>query len=319
MIYLAPENGILKVGLQNRFEMDKKSRLKTVFDLKCGDFDGTKFHISSSGLKKDDLENTQEIIKLSIFLNGGEVLFNTGLKTQITKIFGEILSIADEAEAEYTVTFTFNADSLKDDEKKKLIQEIPFIKRYCMMAPFVKCFDHFLKSEKFDCISIPYRTEESIYITTIENSLNIVFSIKFDDPDDITIAKVFLTEFKDARRDKALGNAPSVTFYQGVKPLELKGVKSIEGDTKEALLEYGFVSLSLRESHCSEKGRLNTLNLLLQFRNYIHYHLKCSKAYMHMRMRERVTLLLSQLEDARDKTGIEVKKKTFSGKTFDNK
>jgi len=188
-----------------------------------------------------------------------------------------------------------------------------------MMSPFVKSMNSFIKKEKFETIIFPYRTEESIYINLIDGSINVIFSIKFDDPDDITIAKVLLTEFKDARRDKQLGNAPSVSFYQGVKPLELKDIKTVEGDSKEALLDYGFVALALRESHCVEKDRLNTINLLLQFRNYLHYHLKCSKAYMHMRMRERVVLLLQALDDAKDKTGIEVKKKTFSGKTFENK
>jgi hypothetical protein len=38
-----------------------------------------------------------------------------------------------------------------------------------------------------------------------------------------------------------------------------------------------------------------------------------------MKMRERVVLLLQALEEAKDKTGIEVKKKTFSGKTFESK
>jgi len=187
------------------------------------------------------------------------------------------------------------------------------------MSPFVIAFDHFLKNQKFEPIIFQYRAEESIYINLIDGAINCTFSIKFDDPDDIKIAKVLLTEFKDSKKnDKTLGNAPSVSFYQGIKPLELQGMKTVEGDTKESLLDYGFVCLSLRQNQM-EKDRTNTINLLLQFRNYLHYHLKCSKAYMHMRMRERVASLLTALDYARDKTGIEVKKKTFSGKTFEEK
>jgi len=319
MIFLETENGIVKVALQTRFEADKKERLKTPLDVKCGDFDGTKFHITGSGLSKNDFDNTQEIIKTSIFLNGAKQLFDCGLVDFLKKVFGDLVQIDEKPEDEYSITLSFNLDATKEDDKKKLLQEIPLLKRHCMMPPFVKSFNHSLKNEKFDCITFQYRPEETIYINMIEGSINVTFSVKFDDPDDITIAKVLLTEFKDARRDKALGNAPSVTFYEGVKPLELKDVKSVEGDTKESLKEYGFICLSLRQSHCSEKDRVNTINLLLQFRNYLHYHLKCAKAYMHMRMRERVVLLLQALDDARDKTGIEVKKKTFSGKTFESK
>lgn len=42
-----------------------------------------------------------------------------------------------------------------------------------------------------------------------------------------------------------------------------------------------------------EKGRQEkTVSLLVGFRNYLHYHLKATKTYMHMRMRKRVAGLL---------------------------
>jgi len=194
---------------------------------------------------------------------------------------------------------------------------VPLFKRYVMMAPFINTFDRFLKSEKFDNIHIPYRNEENIYIIFFEKTLSVVYSIKFDDADDIVLAKIFLQEFKDARRDKALGNAPSVSFSQGVKPLELQGIKSSEPEDPTLLKAYGFVSLSLRESHCTEEMRYLTVDKLIQFRNYLHYHLKCSKAYMHIRMRSRVSQLLEGLEQVKDKNGIKVKAKTFQGKTFE--
>lgn len=42
-----------------------------------------------------------------------------------------------------------------------------------------------------------------------------------------------------------------------------------------------------------ERGRQEkTVTLLTGFRNYLHYHLKATKTYMHMRMRKRVVGLL---------------------------
>jgi len=61
------------------------------------------------------------------------------------------------------------------------------------------------------------------------------------------------------------------------------------------------------------------MDKLLQLRNYLHYHLKCSKAYMHFRMRDRVTLLLQNLEAAKDKTGKKKEMKTASGRRFEKK
>jgi hypothetical protein len=40
---------------------------------------------------------------------------------------------------------------------------------------------------------------------------------------------------------------------------------------------------------------------------------------MHIRMRSRLAELLQELEGAKDTDGVEVKKKTFSGKTFQTK
>jgi actin related protein 2/3 complex, subunit 2 len=111
-----------------------------------------------------------------------------------------------------------------------------------MMAPFITCFDAYVKGQKFESVHLPYRSEENIYIIQLEKSLTVVYSIKFDHQDDVVLGKVFLQEFKDARRqDKTLGAAPSVTFTQGSLPTDLSGMKTTEPTD---LSDYGFVSLS---------------------------------------------------------------------------
>lgn len=46
-----------------------------------------------------------------------------------------------------------------------------------------------------------------------------------------------------------------------------------------------------------ERGRQErTVTLITGFRNYLHYHLKATKTYMHMRMRKRVVGLLQGKE-----------------------
>lgn len=76
--------------------------------------------------------------------------------------------------------------------KELYIRELPNLKRYVMMAPFVYCFDKFLKNEKFDPIRIPYRDEENIYLMAYEKSLVVIYSIKFKDADDVILARWFL-------------------------------------------------------------------------------------------------------------------------------
>jgi actin related protein 2/3 complex subunit 2 len=58
-----------------------------------------------------------------------------------------------------------------------------------------------------------------------------------------------------------------------------------------------------------------TIDNIQTFRNYLHYHIKCSKAYMHTRMRNRVKTFLQVLNRAKTEIGS-AEKKTFTGKTF---
>lgn len=65
-----------------------------------------------------------------------------------------------------------------------------------------------------------------------------------------------------------------------------------------------------------QDGRLEScVTLLAGFRNYLHYHIKATKTYMHMRMRKRVVGLLQVLNRAVPEAE-EKAKKTAQGKTF---
>jgi len=327
MIFLDAENSLILNMLKVRMDTDKAERLKNILEIKAQEFDGTSYTIVGTGLTgKDNLESQIETITISILVLCGEVLNFYGLEGYLKTVYGDWLQPTQE---KYTATISFKIDGIDEKEQQKILQIAPLIKRYVMMTPFAYSFDLFLKQKSFDPISIPYRKEESIYIIYYEKekSLIIIYSIKFDDEDDNELGRIFLQEFKDSRRDRELGSAPSVSFTQGVKPLELIQTKTSdsksfpftvrETDDKDFLKNYGFVSFSLQNAHCSEEKRYSTVDKLLSFRNYFHYHIKCSKAYMHIRMRSRCAKLQEELEQSKDKAGITVKAKTFQGLTFE--
>ena len=68
--------------------------------------------------------------------------------------------------------------------------------------------------------------------------------------------------------------------------------------------------------HIDAKNAAHTISYIQTFRNYLHYHLKCSKAYMHSRMRKRVESLLLILNRSRPPPFEPKQKKTIGGKTF---
>lgn len=233
-----------------------------------------------------------------------------GLVDILKKQFGDIYQ--ESPEEGYNVSLCIPLDGLDDAKKKQYLEEVPLLKRYIMMGPFIAAFDKWESNAKFEPIHLNYREGESIYIVNEKDAFVVIFSLRFRDPDDVILAQVFLQEFQDARRDKTVGNAPAVTFTQGKKPLELQKVASVKESP-----DVGFVSLGLFKSHVTANNRIRTIDNLLMFRNYFHYHLKCSKAYMHFRMRDRVEKSLkvlnrAKIEDVTTKKAM----KTSSGRFF---
>jgi len=61
---------------------------------------------------------------------------------------------------------------------------------------------------------------------------------------------------------------------------------------------------------------LQTISRIQLFRDYLHYHIKCSKAYMHSRMRYRVAEFLKILNRAKPEAAGSTERKTVSGRVF---
>lgn len=83
------------------------------------------------------------------------------------------------------------------------------------------------------------------------------------------MAEVFLREFADARRDSSLQQAPVVSFSRTI-PKEIEGLPVEEGEG------ICYISFALFKRNWDVKAEA-TVSAFCQFRNYLHYHIKCSK------------------------------------------
>jgi len=152
------------------------------------------------------------------------------------------------------------------------------------------------------------RNDTTVYFIPSADRVTVVFSLDFSDRVDLAVAKVFLQEFVESRRH--LGSAPPCSF--SVNPqLELKvfGITEPQG-------KLGFLSFAILKSHVDSNKLDRVVQTLQTFRNYLQYHLKCSKAHFHARMRARVRALLKVLNRAKTDQDDNAPKKTISGKTF---
>jgi actin related protein 2/3 complex subunit 2 len=296
MILLEFNNRILFELIEQRLNSDKRDLLDVTF----ADFDGVSFHVTSTNEQKN-------IVTVSLAWACAGQLLRLGAQQDLAKIYGPMLQ--QQPEPGYDVSIKLDLDNPPEDPKN-LPLKISNLKRHIFAAPFKNVFGGVVnKNGGSNIVSIDYRANESIYIKPEGDSCTVIFSIAFAEDADAVFAKVFLQEFADAR--KSMRSVPSVKFTYREPPLELEGfpgLKNVESN--------GFVSFALFDNHLNPKNVFKTINLLETFRDYLHYHIKCSKAYMHNRMRVRVATWLQVLNRARPDPIAEKAKKVASGRTF---
>lgn len=89
----------------------------------------------------------------------------------------------------------------------------------------------------------------------------------------------------DARRQPTIQNAPQVLYSNRDPPLEIRHIAGLRKSE-----DIGYVTFVLFPRHFTNPTIASaTISHIQLFRDYLHYHIKCSKAYMHSRMRHRVT------------------------------
>lgn len=160
-------------------------------------------------------------------------------------------------------------------------------------------------------MAIHYRDEEAIYVQAAHDRVTVVFSTMFREETDRIFGKVFLQEFVDARRLPTIQNAPQVLYSSRDPPLEIRDVPGLShGD------DVGYVTFVLFPRHFERPDVAeSTISHIQLFRDYLHYHIKCSKAYMHSRMRHRVSEFQKVLNRAKTEVAT-TEKKTISGRTL---
>ena len=250
------------------------------------------FHVSSD-------PNQQGHLLVSISTRCFYALQQYGVNERLGKVYGELL----EATPESSYDATLRIDLAKAPKAPGFFRKIAMLKRHTLAAPLLDTFEKIeAKSAKPDLLEIRYRDDEAFYLKPEGDRCVMIFSIHFRDQDDIVFSKVFLQAYADQRKN--IRGAPAVSFSQKEPPLELQGVAS-GGD------DQGYVQFVLFPDHLHQQRRANTVNLMLTFRNFIMYHIKCSKAYVHQRMRERVASLLQILNRAKQEHPFEEKKVCF--------
>ncbi|KAJ6474606.1 actin-related protein ARPC2 [Mycena vitilis] len=304
MILLEAHNVIIQTTLSEK--IIKPSSV----DVQFVDYDGVRFHLSTPE------RDRKSVLLLSMHIRCWDELVRYGAMDVLQREYGSLLQ--PQPEPEYNVSLAIDLEQLPagTEDREQFIMSIALFKRNALAAPFELAFTAQKGLESAgtgtgDLMQIHYRDEEAIYVQASNDRVTVIFSTVFRDETDRIYGKVFLQEFVDARRQPSIQNAPQVLYSNRDPPLEIRHLPNLR-NTEDT----GYVTFVLFPRHFTNPATASaTISHIQLFRDYLHYHIKCSKAYMHSRMRHRVAEFQKVLNRAKTEVAT-VEKKTVSGRTL---
>lgn len=289
-------------SVQNEDGVESKG-VRLPIDVRLCDFDDVMYRVVLDA-------SALNLLRVSMSLPCWKSIEAHGGAATLQELYGPMVV---EAEAPYDITLQLDLDNLPAGEtQQSLVEKLSKLKLNIVGGAFNHHFQALLDgktSNSSEGTRFNLRPDTTVFFFPRADRVTVVYGLEFNDRVDAAIAKVFMQEFVDARR--RLGAAPPCTF--GVNPpLEMK-----EFGITEPTGNLGFISFAVLKSHLDGGKRAKVTEVLATFRNYVQYHLKCSKSYFHSRMRARVVSLLKLLNRAKVENPDEKKeKKTIAGKTF---
>jgi len=202
----------------------------------------------------------------------------------LDQIYSNTLATKAENESNSNIAYTINIQQLAEaDEnaRENTIRELSRMRRNCWAGVFNSHFEAHKAGNAVTKSVVRFRADETMFIKANAEHVVVIFSICFKDPDDQVLAKIFMNEFADAKLGPG-HNPPNVILTRD-PPGEIANEESAY--TGEHVYYLTFV---LQRAHIVPQAKAdNTVDLIHNFRTYLHYHIKCSKAYIHQRMRSK--------------------------------
>lgn len=298
LVTLDTRSSILLENLSSRI-LEKK---RESCEIKFCDFDGINFKMSVE-------DATPNIVKICMATPDWNSLAKYGAKTKLAKQYPGMETDPDPG---FDLALEFDCDSLENPDKT--LEDVANLRMHMVTSPIDAAFDSLLNRSggNGEIQQINYRDQGKMWVLPKADRVVVIMSIDFTDETDRSISKVFLQEFVETQRTVRNATTPTVTFGKN-PPTELT---SLNLGTPENTV--GYVLFSFLKTGMTETSRARAMSLLSQFRVYLHYHIKASKTYLHMRMRKRVNTWLQVLNRAKPdhKDETNVGSKTASGKTF---
>lgn len=305
----APARVIQQILLHRIKYLDRAIEL----DYHLVEFDDVHYHIQASAHDSKSM-----VLSIAVPSPPPEAVFSGGLPfgaiEAVKAVCGPVAQIIDPVEPGFQLTLKLDLSKLppNEDDRVQLMIKTASLRAVVLGAPLRDILKHLaakvVAPEADSLMAIVHRPRESFFVIPQPEKVTVVFPMRFKDSNDCVLATSFLQEFMEARRTGGLSTAPSCQWSPN-PPLELKGAPAHALNANS-----GFVSFVIFPRHVEGDKLDRTVWSLCTFHAYVSYHIKCSKAFMHTRMRRRVETLIQALNRA--KPEVEKEKKTAQGRSF---
>jgi actin related protein 2/3 complex subunit 2 len=264
------------------------------------DFDKAEFEVL---IEPDNLD----VMLVSMTLPSFSDIAENGGMEALEQSLGQYIS---DAKAGFDVTLRVDLNSLPDDYEA-LIDSLSKMKNTFMQGPYRRYFQAINDGASLSPITYNLDANTIVYFVSKGDRCTVAYSINCREKFDEVLSRTFMGALVEKHKT-AVRSSPIVTF--DINP---PGAVTEGFGIEDPVGNVGFVGFTVLENHVNTEAKLsNVAALLMSYHNYLRYHVKCSKAYFHSKMRARVQELLQILNRAKQNTEEKKKKKTASGRTF---
>lgn len=284
MKFIDPKSHIVTQIFTKRLEEIRAGKKKLQWvDSTFEDFDGTRYHI-----RTDDEEKSSLTLSVNIpYFDDLEGKKGDATK-HLKKVFGDLV-------CETELNFNFSAkvnladEKQQDDDVETLIDSLAMVKAHAFAAPCKKAFAAAGEGKKFSrLINITSNEQLAIVVKEGDSKVNCTFALHIES--DPILTNMFFSELMDTRKKPDMNGTPTVIF-QPSKPSNFPKTRH----------QGPFLTLGLDTTCYTGPREKDSIDLLVNFRPYVSYHLKCNKAHIHERMRNKLAELLKVMNRARFK------------------
>lgn len=266
------------------------------FRMKVSDYDGMEYMLHGS---------EGNVLLFSITAPQFRDVYNAGGREAIAKYYPNEQQAQIEG-FDFTLIIEKNKLSPNPTEKEQMAKEIAsrfsLFRRHFLSGPFERALEALAAKSASAPVQLQIRENEKLWVVPGSDRVTFVFEVNYEDPTDGALARLFLTEFEDARRH--VHNAPVISF-NSTAPAEVSSFPGARGAS------VGYLSITYQEKQATNIQEKATW--LANFKQFLTYHIHANKSYLHMRMRKRTGVLLEELLQAVPERMLEKKFKQLRG------